>query len=79
MGAMNAPARLTNPSAARQGRRPSPVRTALVATAVCALATLGGCANMEFQFANTMSPAKASQRYFNPYDPGSSVNVWNAF
>jgi ferric-dicitrate binding protein FerR (iron transport regulator) len=69
-------------SAARPGPCPSPSRrasrAAIVAAAACLLTALGGCANMEFQFANTMSPAKGSQRVFDPYDPGSPRNVWNA-
>lgn len=79
---MNPIERRPNPSASRTARRASPARAsraALVAAAVCALAVLGGCANMEFQFANTLSPSKASQRFFDPYDPASPVNVWNAF
>jgi len=77
---MNPHACLPTAPAARPARRPSPARAsrAMIVAAACVLATLGGCANMEFQFANTMSPSKASQRYFNPYDPASSVNIWNA-
>jgi len=74
-------ARTPTRSAGRPERCPSPSRrasrAAIVAVAVCLLAALGGCANMEFQFANTMAPAKGSQRAFDPYDPGSTVNIWN--
>ena len=68
-------------SAARPERCPSPSRrasrTAIVGVAACLLTALGGCANMEFQFANTMAPAKGLQRAFDPYDPGNTVNSWN--
>lgn len=75
---MNAFTRLNRPPASERRRRPSRLRTALVAVALCALAPLGGCANMEFRFANTLSPAQAAQRYFNSHDPASPVNAWNA-
>lgn len=58
-------------------RRPRPAITRrALAAALLASAALGGCANMSFQFANT-APGSARERYFDAYDPGSPVNVWN--
>lgn len=54
----------------------SAVARRTLAAALLACAALGGCANMSFQFANT-APGSARERFFDAYDPGSPVNVWN--
>jgi hypothetical protein len=57
------------------------VRARLVRTAAALVAALAlpACANLEFQWANTGSPAKLERRMLDLYDPMSPVNVWNVF
>jgi hypothetical protein len=59
----------------------APVRLAAALLACAAIASLAGCANMEFGFANTQATATArgSGHHADLWDPQSPVNVWNAF
>lgn len=54
-------------------------RLARVAVALVAALALPACANLEFQWANTGSPAKLERRMLDLYDPMSPVNVWDVF
>jgi hypothetical protein len=79
---MLAPGATEIPTMTPSPRRPAACRAPradawrTVAAALLACAALGGCANMSVQFANT-APGNARERYFDAYDPGSPVNVWN--
>jgi hypothetical protein len=42
-------------------------------------ARAAGLRHLEFQWANTGSPAKLERRMLDLYDPMSPVNVWNVF
>jgi hypothetical protein len=57
------------------------VRARLVraAAALVAALALPACANLEFQWANTGSPAKLERRMIDLYDPMSPINVWNVY